>query len=133
MLRKVHEYQRVPNTTEVRLVRTTPYVRLRGSADDPPLFIQGGQVYSEGGQIIADPPAWFWDELAKVSDGTLREVGWTARRVGSERERSPAKVVAATAAGSSRTYTCTVEGCGAVMPLRLKGIHAARHRRTGNI
>jgi hypothetical protein len=105
-------------------------VRLRGSADDPPLFVQGGQIYSEGGQLITEPPGWFWDELAKVSPDVLLEVGLSPRRAGSERERSPASV-AAPAADSSRTYTCEVKACGATVPLRLKGIHIARHHRRG--
>jgi hypothetical protein len=40
---QVHEYARVPGTTESRLVSERPYVRLRGPAGEPAIFLQGGQ------------------------------------------------------------------------------------------
>jgi hypothetical protein len=75
MLDKVHEYTRIPGTMEVRLVHQRPYLRLRSGAHEPPIFVQEGVFYSEGGDLMGDPPEWLDEELAKVSPEGLSAVG----------------------------------------------------------
>lgn len=60
----------------VKVVRSQPYVRLN-SGDGPPIFIQNGGFYTEGGQAMkrADLPEWFEIELKKVDPGIRRECG----------------------------------------------------------
>lgn len=72
---KVHHHERVPGTQESRLTRLTPYLRL-SHKEDPPVYIQGGAVYSEGGPALETLPDWFHAELAKLSPAALQEVGW---------------------------------------------------------
>jgi len=74
----VHEYQRVPGSLEVRLVRTNPYLALTKKVGDSAemLFIQSGQVWSAGGVPIENLPDWFAEELAKCSPAALLEAGW---------------------------------------------------------
>lgn len=53
--------------------------------DCPPIWIQGGRAYGEGGDHIPldDLPEWFWEYVSdpkKVSPAQLDEVGWKAKR-----------------------------------------------------
>lgn len=73
-LNEVHQYTRIPGTLEVRLVKTSPYVRIT-HAGEPPVFIQGGQAYSEGGQRMDPMPAWLAGEVDKLSPTVRAEVG----------------------------------------------------------
>lgn len=73
---KVHEYGRVPGSPFQRIVKATHYVRLT-SQGQPPLYIQNGNVYSEGGQYIAHPPDWFVQGLAKLDPKTLESVKYS--------------------------------------------------------
>jgi hypothetical protein len=77
-LNRVTEYAPVPGSSELKLVAERHYIRLRGSADDPPLYIQQGCVFGEGGDpiAVADLPAWFWEELAKCAPASLLAAGW---------------------------------------------------------
>lgn len=73
---QVHRYARMPGTNETRLVSSNPYLRLNaGPLESPPLFVQQGRVYSEGGELIKDLPEWFWEEARKCSPEARREVG----------------------------------------------------------
>lgn len=74
-LTKVHQFEKVKDKNEWRLVKTLPYVRLRGNGWASPLFIQEGKVYSEGGDEATDLPSDFWDEAKKVSLEVRRECG----------------------------------------------------------
>ncbi len=71
----VHVSSRVPNSDEQRLVKTNHYVRI-GSDQGPPIYIQGGEIYSEGGPLLdeKDIPDWFWPEVNKLNDHALRAV-----------------------------------------------------------
>jgi len=59
---------------EGKIARYQPYVRIN-HVDGPPLFIQGGKYYSEGGELIKDLPDWVDDEVAKMSPTAKRECG----------------------------------------------------------
>lgn len=47
--------------------------------DQPPIFIQGGKTYGDGGDPIArkDLPEWFHEEIKKASPKALAECGWS--------------------------------------------------------
>lgn len=78
-LNKVHEYQHVPGTeSEVRLVRMHPYVRIV-TAGQPPLFVQDGMIFSEGGPVVPhdEIPDEFWAEISKTSAAQLEVVKFT--------------------------------------------------------
>lgn len=58
------------------LVRQQPYARLN-CGEGPPVFVQHGQPYAEGGEHLTEGklPDWYWDELAKMTPEARREVG----------------------------------------------------------
>lgn len=126
-LNKVHHYERVPGTQlEVRLIRTDPYVRVCAGGG-PPLFIQGGQVYAEGGPTVDQFPEWFEGEVAKIAAPVLASVGWGG---------TPAPVEPLPAAPApdvrsllrpAKQWTCP--DCQVVMIARKRGFHVAWHRR----
>lgn len=72
---RVHEYTKVSGSQAVRLTKVTPYIRL-SSGQGPPIFIQNGKLWSEGGPPIKDIPDWFYDELAKISKTALAAVNY---------------------------------------------------------
>ena len=88
-LEKVHDYQPVPGSAGVRLVKKTPYVRVvKGhiySPDgktilepgQPPVICQAGVFYSDGGDKIKveDVPEWFWEEARAMSKEGRANVG----------------------------------------------------------
>lgn len=147
-LDRIQTFERVKGTMQVVLKKTNPAMRLRAGRANPPVYIQGGIVYGEGGDVIENLPPWFWTELKKASPGALMECGWT-RGV----EQEP-KVTAAPAAETSsitpppvesptvqtqpepevvkpeRKWKCDYPGCTAEqMPLRKKGVHLAMHAK----
>jgi hypothetical protein len=73
-----HEVAVNPDTNQPTLVKITPYVRLR-DADDPPMFLQQGKVYSEGGQLIPQSkwPAWLEDAILQLTPLAQEEAGFT--------------------------------------------------------
>lgn len=81
-LTQVHEYKKVPNSSEVRLVRERPYVRLNGVGATSPIFVQGGKLYYEGGGEVVKVPEWFWLEAEKVSPLMRKSVGLVLPRHG---------------------------------------------------
>jgi hypothetical protein len=56
--------------------KVNPYVRVM-AGDGPPIYIQGGQFYSEGGHSILkkDLPPWVDNELKKLSHETKVSCG----------------------------------------------------------
>lgn len=79
-LDKVHEFAivNIPGGgTQQRLVRTSPYVRLK-AGEGPPVFIQGGVLFFEGGDVVKPDqlPGWFDAQLRTLNKHTLAEVGW---------------------------------------------------------
>src|SRR5690348_11612809 len=75
-LNKVNDWERVKGTMQVKMKAPNPYVRLKHGRDEPPLYVQQGVVYDEGGTEIKDLPEWFDEELRKVSPSALMEIGW---------------------------------------------------------
>lgn len=75
-LRRVHDYEKGPGNTVV-MKRINPAVRIRWSAGEPPIFIQNGEFYAEGGQRVPrkDLPEGFWKEAARLSQEAKRECG----------------------------------------------------------
>jgi len=60
---------------EVTGTRVIPYIRV-GWGDEPPVYMQDGQFFSEeaGGIDDVDLPDWAIGELARCSDQALQEV-----------------------------------------------------------
>lgn len=74
-LTKVHHYVKEPGGNSVRLHSTTPYVRLYRLGETP-VFLQGGEFYYEGGEVVERPLApWLLAELQNTHPRTLRECG----------------------------------------------------------
>jgi hypothetical protein len=77
-LSKVHLTEKISGTyNESRVIRTNHYIRVV-AGNGPPLYIQGGEVFSEGGPLMEekDIPDWFWVEVCKLSDSALKAVGY---------------------------------------------------------
>jgi hypothetical protein len=70
-----HEYRTDKRTGRNILTRMNPYVRLR-NGDDPPVFLQGGKLYDEGGTEIKKAPPWVVEHMKVMSDKAKREVGF---------------------------------------------------------
>ena len=89
-LEKVHDFQRVPGTNEVRLVKKTPYMRfVKGNIYSPdgktvvepgapPIICQAGVFYSDGGQRISPDniPEWFWEQGRNIDKDKRAAVGF---------------------------------------------------------
>lgn len=81
-LDRVHVYARHvdPVTGEVaqRLVEHNPFLRLSNGVAEAPIYIQHGQTFGEGGDIIPEDalPPWFYHQLEKCTDAALIAVGW---------------------------------------------------------
>lgn len=75
-LTKVHEYRKVDGDETVRLIRTNPLIRVR-VGESPPIFVQGGRAYAEGGDEypLEELPSWFWVEAQKASSAVAQETG----------------------------------------------------------
>lgn len=76
-LNQVHKYVRVPGTQEMRLMKVSPAIRLCKGMD-PPLWIQEGKVYGEGGDEIPKEklPDWFHEQVALMTPQARSEVGY---------------------------------------------------------
>jgi hypothetical protein len=121
-LNKVQEYERVPGTAlDVRLVRTNHYIRICAGGG-PPVYVQGGRCYGEGGPEIDVLPDWFAGEMAKVSAKARTEVGWQDVAV-----EAPAQAPVVRAVPSPKQWTCP--DCDTTMIAKKRGFHAAWHRR----
>jgi len=61
---------------EGKIARSNLYVRINHS-DGPPLFIQGGNFYSEGGQLVKKDqlPDWVDEALDQMTPLAKRECG----------------------------------------------------------
>lgn len=133
---KVHHHEKLPGTQESRLVKTTPYVRLCRQdpvtkITAPPIYVQGGRAYGEGGPELATLPDWFEEEMAKLTPKLRDEVGWT----GPATERAAGVAVASSSVredvGSPPRSTWSCPECHKQMSTRNKGLHIARHRKGG--
>lgn len=48
------------------LVRETNYVNI-SKRDEGEFFAQEGKVYTRGGDVVENPPSWFWEQYATLS------------------------------------------------------------------
>ena len=76
-LSEIHEWKKVGPGRAV-IDRVKPTVRIshgdgKGSYD-PPIWIQDGKVYYEGGELIKKPPFYFWTEVEKWSEAYRQEM-----------------------------------------------------------
>lgn len=68
--------EKIPGTLEQsRVVRTHHYVRIAAEGN-PPLYIQNGTVFAEGGGLVDEIPDWFWPEVNKLTPAALHIVGY---------------------------------------------------------
>lgn len=77
-LTKVHVSERIPDSHNAsRIIRTNHYIRL-GDGNNPPLYIQNGQVFSEGGPLVEESelPDWFWLAAQRCSADALAAVNF---------------------------------------------------------
>lgn len=58
-----------------KVTRITPITRLGCMGEA--ILLQGGQVFDEGGEVIANPPGWFYEQIARLSPAALKEAGFT--------------------------------------------------------
>lgn len=72
-----HHFQRNPDNGTYHVSKVTPIVRL--SCNGSTLYLQRGQVFDEGGNVVKDLPAWFYDEVGKCTDRALVECGFHKR------------------------------------------------------
>lgn len=77
-LSKVHEHKREEGTNRMLLIRLNPYARFV-SAGHPPVLVQGGRFYSDGGDLYekGKEPDWVFSELKNMSLTALKDVGLT--------------------------------------------------------
>ncbi len=74
-LSQIHKWKKVgPGRAVVDQVVPTARVSHANPPDknglvmyDPPIWIQDGKMYSEGGQAVKKPPFYFWQEVEKWS------------------------------------------------------------------
>lgn len=71
---KTHDTKKLPNGSQV-VVSAKPYVRLVSGGGDPPIFVQGGHFFTEGGPELKDVPDWVQEELEKLTPVVRKEVG----------------------------------------------------------
>lgn len=70
----VHHTSKIPDTDTYAVTRITPIVRI--SCPNGSVYLQSGKVLSGGGDVVKDLPAWFYEEVAKLTPNALREVGF---------------------------------------------------------
>lgn len=121
-LNRVHDYQPVPGHPEqLRLVATNHYARITVGGQ-PPLYIQNGRFWSEGGDELTPVPAWAWKEAAKLSKDMQREI--RLRFPGEAPTLEP--ITEPVAIVVDKTKACPM--CKELVSLRTYGFHIARHR-----
>lgn len=72
-LQKVQDYRKVPGKNEVRLVGENPYLRFT-NRDATPVYLQGGQFYDEGGNIL-ELDDWVIVAVKRVRLDKLKRIG----------------------------------------------------------
>ena len=126
-LRKAHVYEKVGKRQELQLVAEHHIIRVR-CAEGGPLFVQNGEIYSEGGQIESPVPAWFWTEYAKVSPEMRKQVG-LALPGESVQKTDEAQAIAP--ALPTKTKECPE--CSQDVKVKSFGLHVARHRKADKV
>jgi len=125
-LRKAHVYEKVGKRQEMQLVAENHIVRIRCS-EGGPLFVQSGQVYSEGGDVIKPIPAWFWPEYEKVSPEMRKIVGLALP------SDVTAKAGPLTEKPALPIPTKDCPECGKEVKKASFGLHVARHRKADKV
>lgn len=76
---RVHEYAKIPGSPYQKIVKSRHYIRLC-RREAPPIYIQGGKLYAEGGDEIKSDaiPAWFYEDIKKLDPRQLHAVGYTS-------------------------------------------------------
>ncbi len=81
-LGEIHEWKKVGKGRAV-IDRVKPTVRISHASTpdknghvkyDPPIWIQDGKAYYEGGEAIKKPPFYFWTEVEKWSEAYRQEM-----------------------------------------------------------
>lgn len=77
---KVHEYKRVNDGSQARLIRVNPYVVLTKANPEggsTRVFIQDGMFFHEGGGEYkqSELPDWLDDEIERLSPVAVKEAG----------------------------------------------------------
>lgn len=72
----VHHMTKAPDAQAYayKITRVTPITRLCCMGES--ILLQGGRVFSSGGDEIPEPPGWFYDQIARLSVAALKEVGF---------------------------------------------------------
>lgn len=73
----VHVLRKIPGSQQYALAETHPAMRI--AQGDNALYIQDGQVWSAGGDLVkpTEIPGWFLEEVKKVNPKALVECGFT--------------------------------------------------------
>lgn len=135
-LHKVHHYQPVAGQgSAVQLVATRPYIRM-ALGNSPPLYVKGGQVMGESGDVVTEIPRWFWEQARSLSPAARAEVGLrlpeeveAAVPVPVLAKKAPTKPPVNPVLDGPLLWTCPEPGCGEQMPVLSKGLHIGRHRK----
>lgn len=73
---KVDHYTTQADTGEMKLLKETPYLRIKVDGN-PPLFCRAGVVYDEGGEVHNPIPDYIETELMKVTEAQLQAHGFS--------------------------------------------------------
>lgn len=89
-----HEFSAHPETGAPVLVRIQPYIRV-SEGRNPPLFLQSGQVFTEGDGGVVHPeeyPPWLIDAIRRLKKHALAEVGFDkfVQNLNAQRKLDPA-------------------------------------------
>lgn len=87
---KTHESERVKGTTQRRITKIRPYIRLNYK-NGPPVFLQAGKVYSESGQVVEMLPEWFDEQVQHCSKDMLKLVQFERGKAKQEVKKKPGK------------------------------------------
>lgn len=75
---RVHEYRRIPNTNQGRLVKVNPYIRLSHQGE-PPMYLQNGCVFAEEAEkplAEDDIPGWVKERIELLPPEGRAKVGF---------------------------------------------------------
>lgn len=122
---RVHDYRVMPGTNQARLLSMKPYINVK-AGNGPPIFIQGGKLWAEGGEEIKNPPEWFWDEIKKIDPERLKAIGFSLPEPEQPEPKPRPKTDYPTAGDTlpGRTWACPY--CGRELNSRGKFQHVLR-------
>lgn len=87
---RVHEYAKIPGSPYQKIVKARHYIRFV-RRESPPIYIQGGKLYSEAGDEIKGNqiPDWFHEAVQKTDPRQLHAVGYTQVPIEKKKKRGP--------------------------------------------